>query len=901
MDGQLSLHFFKWLMRPHDITAPKMDPRFRESFQFSELMTGSSSKYDPENGNPTFEYGAGMQTSSWNDDDYIWINKQSDHWREYEATQPYSNWQESSTYDMDGSVDLSSSNHQQLFGWHPKPRVRTVPYIPNFFRTCFRDDATKSSDPATRFRFWSQSEKFGFQKMVAISGLDQYPYNDIYHNWMWNHKSWFSWKRDTSKEEWDRSQNVFGMCYNEIQAGLYEFERYQKRDKDSSDSSTGGNYLGNVRNMLGDFMNSRKIWHRTESFWKDFVSLRNLKFAEEICPCQSEVPMYRKKRDPSDPGISDVVDWSEPGLGFGGAIFAAYGLYERRKKWDSFVDGVLGSGVKTFKSLRNGQLISWEELLYEELKQNDFSCWIEKKNNDERCDFYDPDIYTRKGKIKEAAVCETYCNDYAMQGALKYSDPKLAKKQETYKIMKKLMGSNLKINQSDTTQTDPHVNLAPCIQGHLDHPSNTMQVTFNRGSFIPDPTEKFDSIWEESTNGDTGSTMHENAARTFLRSFMGSKPQNYIEGICRKGGNLPHFVTKPSFWADVESNPRKVIVPCKDPDEPGCEDLLKEIDFDDASGNYQKTPNNADGSVTYQIKNSANVQSKICTYEVSLEDTDDNVAECDHECTETSDDQNDCSPHAEESAERCYFKNSYEKSLLRRSKSTKKNDELVQCQRCQTYDYKDNVLDGAKLQHTCLGRGIYRKVETSSGTYQYHPASYEMDDQSVKDYITQTENYVQNDLRQEIDTLTSELKKSTFRITNDVRVTGGDTHKTMPSIEAEMKTHAATDFLYIFLNMFQNDFGRAADREQISKGVETWAQKSMILPMKSADLRCRSTMQNVAFQDVTRPMQNSRKNILTDFNWMLSGSFGVSVESALNYNQCKQNVQGKQSMKYGTL
>ena len=79
-------------------------------------------------------------------------------------------------------------------------------------------------------------------------------------------------------------------------------------------------------------MNSRKIWHRTES-WKDFVSLRNLKFAEEICPCQSEVPMYRKKRDPSDPGISDVVDWSEPGLGFGGAIFAAYGLYERRKKW----------------------------------------------------------------------------------------------------------------------------------------------------------------------------------------------------------------------------------------------------------------------------------------------------------------------------------------------------------------------------------------------------------------------------------------------------------------------------------------------------------------------------------------------------------------------------------------
>ena len=181
-----------------------------------------------------------MQTSSWNDDDYIWINKQSDHWREYEATQPYSNWQESSTYDMDGSVDLSSSNHQQLFGWHPKPRVRTVPYIPNFFRTCFRDDATKSSDPATRFRFWSQSEKFGFQKMVAISGLDQYPYNDIYHNWMWNHKSWFSWKRDTSKEEWDRSQNVFGMCYNEIQAGLYEFERYQKRDKDSSDSSTGG-------------------------------------------------------------------------------------------------------------------------------------------------------------------------------------------------------------------------------------------------------------------------------------------------------------------------------------------------------------------------------------------------------------------------------------------------------------------------------------------------------------------------------------------------------------------------------------------------------------------------------------------------------------------------------------
>ena len=111
---------------------------------------------------------------------------------------------------------------------------------------------------------------------------------------------------------------------------------------------------------------------------------------------------------------------------------------------DSFVDGVLGSGVKTFKSLRNGQLISWEELLYEELKQNDFSCWIEKKNNDERCDFYDPDIYTRKGKIKEAAVCETYCNDYAMQGALKYSILNWPKKQETYKIMKKLMGSNLK-------------------------------------------------------------------------------------------------------------------------------------------------------------------------------------------------------------------------------------------------------------------------------------------------------------------------------------------------------------------------------------------------------------------------------------------------------------------------
>ena len=119
----------------------------------------------------------------------------------------------------------------------------------------------------------------------------------------------------------------------------------------------------------------------------------------------------------------------------------------------------------------------------------------------------------------------------------------------------------------------------------------------------------------------------------------------------------------------------------------------------------------------------------------------------------------------------------------------------------------------------------------------------------------------------------------------------------MPSIEAEMKTHAATDFLYIFLNISQNDFYGAADREQISKGVETWAQKSNDF----ADEVSRSAVQKGASARPSRfkafdptDAKINEKNILTDFEDGCSQDLsGSAIESALDYNQCKQNVQGQ--------
>ena len=79
-------------------------------------------------------------------------------------------------------------------------------------------------------------------------------------------------------------------------------------------------------------------------------------------------------------------------------------------------------------------------------------CWEEKKNNDDRCDFYNPDLYSRAGGVLSESFCQQYCSDYTLQDLTPLPG---SNAQKRALIMSKLMGSNFKHNTEDAQKTGP--------------------------------------------------------------------------------------------------------------------------------------------------------------------------------------------------------------------------------------------------------------------------------------------------------------------------------------------------------------------------------------------------------------------------------------------------------------
>ena len=408
-----------------------------------------------------------------------------------------------------------------------------------------------------------ESYKHGFQKVLMI-GRDQYPYSELNHDWEWANDEWFNYDKSSESKQ----RNVFDMCYNEVQAELYIVE--EKKNKD-------GTRLGSIKQGIKSSANRNKITERTKNFWADFVSLRNLKYEENICACREEAPMYRARGyefyDSSNKPKTSLkpVSWSKPGLGFGGAIMASYGIYEQRRKVDPVVEffknnwwaaalltPLFGPAALVFAAkagvvtgLLEADCLNKNSKRYKrghcrkpvDFSESESECWQEKKNNDDRCDFYDPDLFTRRGDgLLSDGECAIYCSNYAKD------DSAITARS---KIMSKLIGANLQYSEERS-----RLDLTPCIHGRVDESDNTMEVSYAMGSFKKDDrgddgVQSFKSRFDLSEEEGNVNLIRENVARTFLRSFMGKKEQNYENGVCSGGGSKKHLVTKPSFWADV--------------------------------------------------------------------------------------------------------------------------------------------------------------------------------------------------------------------------------------------------------------------------------------------------------------------------------------------------------------
>ena len=192
-----------------------------------------------------------------------------------------------------------------------------------------------------------------------------------------------------------------------------------------------------------------------------------------------------------------------------------------------------------------------------------------------------------------------------------------------------------------------------------------------------------------------------------------------------------HVVTKPSFWADVESNPREIVVRADWMIQTRHVSPFTEIFRSDSDYNSD------DHGIEF-ISTGSN--SKICAYEIELEDTAADIAECDFACDEFDEngntDGNDCSRWVDESADKCYFESGHTKSLLRSTDDQSKSN-LVQCQSCAEYNLDENIVTDADLNKKCLGSGVYYEYDSGSTTSQrkYHPISAQADGTYFIDYI----------------------------------------------------------------------------------------------------------------------------------------------------------------------
>jgi len=906
LDGTLSQYFFKWLTRPYDMASGSAEPPFRTSFQFSELLTGSSVKLDGK-GELSDSYKPSMSKASWSDSDTISVKDSTDGWpsiwKELDGPD-YESYEKAKYEDPRKTGDGALG---QLFGWSPNLRARTVPYIPGFFETC--NDRTQA------------------EKMVFINGRDQYPYvTKGVDKWRWQSENWFQYTRlnvlnqnllqginDVAGSGVSVSDNIYKMCYNEIQAELNIAEEFEKDDTKQRGT------LGNVEPAMGNAPNSKnnqKIHANAKNFWRDFVSLRNLKLAENVCQCADKVPLWRTS-DVKKHTLTDLPEWSEPGLGDGGAIFASYGLYERRKKksrWDKFMDSDLGWLLPTVKVSRmmSNAIASLQEndkdpngFRYGE-KESD--CWEEKENNDDRCDFYNPDLYSRAGGVLSESFCQQYCSDYTLQDLTPLPG---SNAQKRALIMSKLMGSNFKHNTEDAQQNwaNAALDLSPCIQGQSDEKTNTMRISYAHGSWKADPDQEYDAIWnvnEKEARSDNP-YVEEYMARTFLRSFMGKDGKNYEEGPCRAGGSKMHVVTKPSFWADVESNPREIVVPCR-PDEPDgvCESILEEINLDAVNGDYSKIGPDNDG--VHGIKfNTGGSNSKICAYEIELEDTAADIAECDFACDEFNENGNDCSKWVDESADKCYFESHHTKSLLRNTDDDT-NSNLVQCQSCAEYNLDENIVTDTDLDKTCLGRGVYYEYDPGSSTSppQYHPISAQADSTHVQGYIddiqTDVIKYLSDPLQRDqiVTQLNEQLKNANFTMT-DAKGVRGDHIAPIHGVNVKIEPNDKNEniFVFVYIDAKNSEFLRITDTSaKISRqSVEMWAHdKDEISTCTSAiraNLRkttCGAPSRFKRF-DPYKALVNA-ENIQTDFEDGCSQTEN-NIASALEAKVCKDVVSNR--------
>ena len=273
LDGTLSQYFFKWLTRPYDISSGRADPPFRTSFQFSELLTGSSVKLDGT-GELSNSYKPSMSKASWSDTDTISVKDSPIGWPSIWKELDGPEYEKNKKAKYEDPRKTGDGALGQLFGWSSNLRARTVPYIPGFFEPCNNDRA--------------QAEK-----MVFINGRDQYPYvTKGVDKWRWESENWFQYtplkvfggsvlnlQNNLAGSVASNYDNIYKMCYNEIQAELNIAEEFKKDDTEQRGT------LGNVEPAMGNAPNSKnnqKI-HANAKTFGGFLSLCETSSSPKTC------------------------------------------------------------------------------------------------------------------------------------------------------------------------------------------------------------------------------------------------------------------------------------------------------------------------------------------------------------------------------------------------------------------------------------------------------------------------------------------------------------------------------------------------------------------------------------------------------------------------------------------
>ena len=1038
LDGKLSLFFFKYMTRAHDVAqASTLNlETFQNSdyeFQFSELMTGSQLV---GNANAK-QWIPAMQDTTWDDENVkltneFMKNNFMDHGFDDGKLKRrmfglrYQNMIKPTI----APKNLISQEHTQDWYKNSIRKTRTVPYIPGFFSSekCLappplggymESELKRYSSEVTLLTYLSNkglNDMIGWLKIqlgdvptepTAVieyytqappdsdKFLDDDPHSIVdeereaqfqyaYHQ-LWWAKHGTKRKRGTSfmqavhrtpendyhekiyedvqQDNYDYASkhifrsNFYGTyyCWDEQQAGAY----IASSGIPESDPQTL--YWNDRVNAQAVKERTEEYVKRTQNFWKDFASLRNLKYGQHVCMCDDTVPLWRKTQHSitnAEAGfVNTPFSYQESISRYlydGGLIFSAWGVRDNQREdcpeeEETKECSAVGCPCKWWhwlipkyslycaaKAIGNQAKINMETIGEEPIEctqgllkdlgvsscqaVKDYASFIVKLSNkdpyktkvdimtgfnkkcanEDAADFDDPDLFSRHpSSVKKGTECKDYCELYA-------ASDKSAKGQ----IKSKLLGVNLRRDHSDTDMTsfDSATPLALCLPGDLKSTTETyMTVDYYLGSFHSKtgPTYQYEFFADEDQS--RYPVASEQVSRTLFQRFHGTgdgASENYANGATFLGGSENIFATKPSFWADVESNPGEYLVPCKPDDmDPLCMHIFEEIDFNDPQ--YAKSTADSHGMVTYEYTGSTPTEF-ICSYELELpEDASGNseISECDFKCggnTGTA-----CSNHLEDSADRCYLQSTKSASTeLKSMLGFMGNDEshLSACRSCQTYDVTAEAISSQKLSQTCLGHGVYEKVKvldttTNAEKQLYHPTSKELDHDNLYDWVRRTFQTVadvasshsskvsmQNQIRKQLKTLTLEMTNQNV---------------SLKGLHVETLTEKAdnTPWLHIYLDIHSDDMQTEDDKNirlQIKQQTQAWRQVNQ---QSAAAIHAFGQQPGITpsghFQrfDPRSEVENN-EHLQTDFEFgCTQQSTPEVVRASLESGTCKEHLQ----------